>query len=466
MSESNYDVMYSGQDSGKVNEPVYWDNPENRIPVIEFNKREVWPSKMFVIKLELSEFSRDNPDIPIYDASQGDGGMSLGGIPPDELAEALLRFLPSDRSTKYGDPVGRADVRKAIFENYYGFDTQTGLTPDNIVIGDGGRDVLQKWYQVVQQDTGRPGDNIVVSAAPWASYPHGPYINCLNIIRAPGYADDAFKLKPDAIDACIEHSKVDGRRVAGLIITSPDNPTGNYMLPEQMISLVEHACSRGIPHIFVDLIYQQITDPEVGPYDVNSIFKKLSRQAQKIVCFMDGLTKSAGASNLRNAHLVAGSMKYANSIKGIATHTVIPNAIGEAAALEVYGRDEPSDHPWVRRVTEPTGESRRIVRRALGEQGYRFIADQGYYAFINIWPWLGKKIPHGKSLVDAATGKEIPAIDSVETLKSYLTTKCGLAVVHGSVFKQPHFIRFSYANAPEYTEAALMRFNESLSALE
>jgi len=250
------------------------------------------------------------------------------------------------------------------------------------------------------------------------------------------------------------------------VITSPDNPTGNYLEPDDMVALIEHAISRGVRHVFVDLVYQAVTDPEVGLYDVNGIYGRLSAEARSKVCFMDSLTKAAGASNLRNAHLVVGSMDFVKRLKGVATHTVLTNAVGEAAALEVYGRAEPIAHPWVRRVIEPTAQSRAIVRRRLSELGYRFIADQGYYAFINIWPWLGKKLPDGIEVEGSKPGTMTDRVESVAVLKSYLTAHCGLAVIHGSVFKQPEFVRFSYANAPEYTDRSISRLHESLEALE
>lgn len=462
---NNYAVRYHEQDISQNLIPQPCENQQEIIPEVVFNKREVWPSKMFVIKLELDEFTKNNPDIPVYDASQGDGGMSLGGIPKRELSQALINYLPEDRSTKYGEPTGSIVVRKAIFENYYHIDTDTGLTPDNIVIGDGGRDILQKWFQAVQQDTGRYGGYILVSAAPWGSYPEGSYINGLNMLCAPGTPDNAFKITPEAIDASLDYARVQNRNILGIIITSPDNPTGNYLSKDEMLTLIEHSAMRGINYIFIDLIYQAVTDLEVGCYAVNTICKELSPEVRKRVCFMDGLTKKAGASNLRNAHLLCGSISLARKLKGISTHTILPNALGEAAAFEIYKQEKPLLHPWVKRVIVPTAQSRKIVKKRLHELGFRFICDQGYYAFINIFPWLGKKIPKEKKL-KTEDGRAIDTIENVEILKSYLSKQCGLAVIHGSVFRQPDFIRFSYANTPEYTDASITRLYESLMELK
>lgn len=462
---TNYDVCYPLQDLSQNQKPRYCDSKDERIPNFSLRKREVWPSKMFTIKLELDEFRQNNPDKEIYDASQGDGGMSIGGIPKEELAEALIKYLPNEKTTKYGDPIGNPIVRKKIYENYYQFDFETKLTPDNIIIGDGGRDILQKWYQAIQQSYSRYGDVVLVSAAPWGSYPEALYVNGLNGMCAPGDPNNAFKITPEGINESKKYAALENRKIIGLIITSPDNPTGNYMNDQDIIKLIEYATESNINFIFVDLMYQAVTDLEIGIYSVNKIYKSLSNEAKKRVCFMDGLTKKAGASNIRNAHLVCGSVELANKIKGIATHTVIPNAIGEAVAYEIYSQQKPIQHPWIQKVIVPTAKSRKIVQHKFKEYGFKYICDQGYYAFVNIFPWLDKKIPKSKELHDLK-GNMINRIENIEILKSYLAKKCGLAIIHGSVFKQPHFIRFSYANSPEYTEKSIIRLYQSLKELE
>jgi len=74
MSET---VLFDGQEAGSCSEPIYVDSPGQLVPKVGFDKRAVWPSKMFTIKLELKDFEAANPGVPTYDASQGDGGASL-----------------------------------------------------------------------------------------------------------------------------------------------------------------------------------------------------------------------------------------------------------------------------------------------------------------------------------------------------------------------------------------------------
>ena len=267
------------------------------------------------------------------------------------------------------------------------------------------------------------------------------------------------------IDASIRLGRESGKPVVALVITTPDNPTGNYLEIDAIRSLVQHAVASGIEFILLDFMYQSVTDPDVDLYDVNGLFNSLTPEERNAVFILDGLTKSVGGSNLRNCHLVFGNSDHMQKLKGLATHSVLPNALGEAAALEVYGQENPTEHPWVKRVVEPTARSRAIVREELTNRGFRFIIGQGYYTFINIWPWLNREIPEQYQFVDTITGEHIGRIDNVKQLKSYLAQKWGLRIIPGAFFHQPHFIRFSYANAPEYTRNAIQRLDEALSSL-
>ena len=455
-------VYFSEQNQSSNSMPVFFDAKDKRLSFVEQEKRIIQPSKMFLIKEELNIFAKNNPSIPWYDASQGDGGASLGGVPREELAQALIDYLPLQSTTKYGNPIGREDIRKAIVENYYRF---SDVSAEQVIIGDGGRDLLQKWYQLIVQGVCFTGGSIIVSAAPWGSYMQGTYMNGLNTVLAPGSAENGFALTKEGIDKAISYARQEGHPAVALVITSPDNPTGNYMELSEIHALISHAVSMGISYILVDLMYQTVTDADVGMYNVASLLASLSQEEREAVFFLDGLTKSIGGSNLRNCHLVCGSMTHSALLKGLATHSVLPNALGEAAAFAVYGASDPLAHPWVQRVVVPTAQSRAYLRDALPEKGFRYIMGQGYYAFINVWPWLGKRIPNAQTIIDPFDGTETNEIRTVAHLKSYLAQKKGVAVIHGSVFRQPDFIRFSYANTPEYVQAAFERMEEGLQEL-
>src|SRR5690606_24820212 len=144
------------------------------------------PSRMFEIKNALDNYKQTHGDSAVtYDASQGDGGASLPGVPVELLERASK--LQVEHGTGYDQPFGTPRFRKAAYENYWQIDAASGWTPQNIAFTQGGRDGLLKAYSaMISAGHGRIGDLLVVSRVPWISYNWGPYSVGLNVLRAPG----------------------------------------------------------------------------------------------------------------------------------------------------------------------------------------------------------------------------------------------------------------------------------------
>ncbi len=131
-------------------------------------------SRMFEIKESLAVYRGHNPDSPMFDASQGDGGASLPGVPTELLEEA--HRLQLEHGTGYDKPFGTPMFRQAVVEDYWGLDEATGWGPTNVIACQGGRDALVKAYDAVQfLGHQRRGDFVVTSRVPWISYNWGPY---------------------------------------------------------------------------------------------------------------------------------------------------------------------------------------------------------------------------------------------------------------------------------------------------
>ncbi|HHQ47394.1 MAG TPA: pyridoxal phosphate-dependent aminotransferase [Acidobacteria bacterium] len=402
-------------------------------------------SRMFEIRDALAVYRRANPHAAMYDASQGDGGASLPGVPAEVLSQAF--DLQMEHGTGYDKPFGTELFRAAVVEEYWGLDAATGWGPANVIACQGGRDGLEKAYEAaLHLGHGRNGDFVVVSRVPWISYNWGPYAVGANVMLAPGAEETAWALTPEGIEACVENAAgFGGRKVAMLVITSPDNPTGRTLEQDRQVELARAAFRAGIPFVLFDWIYHRVTDGE--PHDLNAFLGALEPGERERCLFLDGLTKSLGASNIRNAHLVA-SERVVRFIQSRASHGVIPSFFSQAVAIAAYrmGFDRAA-----RPIVEPTNASRRVLGRFLSGKGVRHILGKGYYAFIDVGPWI-----------DAAG-----LADSAE-VGSILAERHGLAVVPGVYFSVygGRWIRFSYALPPEETEAAAERLWNALEEMK
>jgi len=406
--------------------------------------RPIPGSRMFEIRKALRVFRERHPDGEVYDASQGDGGASLPGVPAEVLEEA--HRLQLEHGTGYDKPYGTELFRRAVVEDYWQLDAATGWGPGNVIACQGGRDALVKAYDAVQTlGFGRRGDFVVVTRVPWISYNWGPYGVGSNVMLAPGSEADAWALEPEALAACVEAAgRLGGRRVALLVITSPDNPTGRVTPLPRQVQLAREAMRLGIPFVLLDWIYHRVSDEP--PHDLNRFLAAFDREERARLIVLDGITKSLGGSNVRNAHLLADE-RVIRYVASRASHGVIPSFHSQAVAVAAYrlGFDRAAAP-----IVEPTNASRRVVREVVAERGLRAVLGQGYYAFLDVGPWLERA-----GLPDSAA------------LGTLLAERHGLAVVPGVYFSRfaSRWIRFSYALPPKVTAAALARLLAALDGL-
>lgn len=402
------------------------------------------PSRMFLINKSLKTYKDKYPSAPVFDASQGDGGASLPGVPRAILERAAQMQI--EHGTSYDMPYGTDFFRKTVIEKYWRLEPALGIGPNNVIATCGGRDALVKAYQaMLALGHGRSGDVVIVSRVPWISYNWGPYGIGANVMWAPGRPEDGWAYSEDSIQACVQYADRSGRKIAGLIITNPDNPTGSTITVERQVSLAKAALRAGVAFVLFDWMYHYVTDE--SPMDLNTFLPRFESEERRHLMFLDGITKSLGGSNIRNCHLIASE----NVIKWIvarASHSVMPTFFSLAVAMAAY---EMGYQEAVRGITEPTNSSREILRDFLDEHSFTYILGKGYYAFIHVGEWIK---PRGWS--------------DTEKMGQYLAEEHGLAIVPGAFFSPygGEWIRFSYATPAERTIGALQRLVEGLQAIK
>jgi aspartate/methionine/tyrosine aminotransferase len=430
-----------------LDSPVFVANPQHRIPVNGYpaSMMPIPPSRMFLIRDALKAYKEKvGADAVTYDASQGDGGASLPGVPRELLQRALEIQL--EHGTAYDQPWGTPRFRKAAVEKYWQLQPATGWGESNVAFVQGGRDGLQKAYSaMIAKGNKQVGDALIVSRVPWISYNWGPYAVGLNVMLAPGQPESGWAYTPEGIRACVELAQQEARGIAGIVITSPDNPTGRTIPVSEQIMLAKTSLDAGIPYVLFDWIYHWVTDS--GHSDINEVLLAFTPEERERLIFLDGLTKSLGASNVRAGWLVAGK-GVIDHITSQSSHGVIPSFFAQAVAIAAF---EMGFADAAASIIEPCKQSRRVLREALTAFGIPFIMGDGYYAFIDCTRYI-----------------QAGGLKDSEALLMHLGEQFGLAVVPGVYFSDAgaNWIRFSYALKPETTAGAVQRLFEGLKALE
>jgi len=199
-----------------------------------------------------------------------------------------------------------------------------------------------------------------------------------------------------------------------------------------------------VAFVLFDWMYHYVTDEQ--PMDLNSFLQYFDAEERQRLMFLDGITKSLGGSNVRNCHLIASEPVVKFTVAR-ASHAVIPSFYSLAVAMAAY---EMGYEKATRGIVEPTNASRLVLKDFLVEHNIQHVLGKGYYAFINVGPWLKAK-----------------GWANSELLGQYLAEQCGVAVVPGVYFSEAgsEWIRLSYATPVERTLGALQRMVEGLSAL-
>ena len=427
-------------------QPAFVTPESNLIPVSDHLTRmaPIPPSRMFLINKSLKVYQQNHPAEEVYDASQGDGGASLPGVSGEILRRAAEMQVA--HGSAYDMPYGCDEFRRSVAETYWQLAPGAGFGPGNVIATVGGRDALLKAYDAMQAlGHGRQGDLIIVSRVPWISYNWGPYEVGANVLLAPGDPAEGWAYREESLRECVRFAARHGRKIAGLVLTCPDNPTGLTLSPERQAALARAALEAGVAYVLFDWMYHYVTDAQ--PMDLNAFLTLFDPAEKQRLIFLDGITKSLGASNIRNCHLLAPEpmVKY---IVARASHGVIPSYYSQAVAMAAY---EQGYAAASRPIVAPTNQSRALLRAWLEGHGFTYILGQGYYAFIHVGEWL-----RGRGWQDS------------EPLGQYLAEEHGVAIVPGAFFSPygGEWLRFSYATPPERTLGALERLAEGLQALE
>ena len=174
--------------------------------------------------------------------AQGKDVIGLGaGEPdfdtPDNIKKAAMAAMDAGK-TKYTAVDGIPELKAAICAK---FKRDNGLdyTPAQVTVGTGGKQVL---YNALMA-TLNPGDEVVIPAPYWVSYPDMVLLAGGEPVIAEAQAQTAYKLTPEQLEAAITP------KTKWFIFNSPSNPTGAGYTAEELKGLTDVLMRH--PHVWV-----------------------------------------------------------------------------------------------------------------------------------------------------------------------------------------------------------------------
>ncbi len=352
---------------------------------------------------------------------------------PEPIRAAGIRAI-EEGHTHYTANPGTPELREALARK---FRDDNGLTyePSDIVCSNGAKQSVAQSVFVLC----RPGDEVVIPAPYWVSYPEMARLAGAEPVVVETSAERDYKMQPEDLEAAL----TDRSRV--LLLNSPSNPTGAVYARDELEAFAE--VLRGYEDVVVvsDEIYEHVL------YDAEHVsFAALPGMKERTVT-VNGFSKAYAMTGWRLGYLAAPSWIASAAAKMQSQLTSAPSSITQQAGIAALEMDpEP-----VRQMVRAFRERRAFVLDALTKiPGIECPKPEGaFYLFPDIAHYLGTASPSGR------------AIETSTDLCFYLLEEYDVALVPGDAFGAPSGVRISYAASSGDLRTAMQRIETGLAAL-
>ncbi|MDB5525319.1 MAG: aatA [Rhizobium sp.] len=388
----------------------------------------VKPSATIAVSQKARELKAKGRDVISLGAGEPDFDT------PDNIKKAAIDAI-NRGETKYTAVAGIIELREAIARKFKR-ENNLDYTANQVIVGTGGKQILFNALMA----TLNSGDEVVIPAPYWVSYPEMVAICGGTPVFVPTTIDNKFKLQPEDLDKAITP------KTKWLIFNSPSNPSGAAYSEEELKKLTDVLMRH--PHVWIltDDMYEHLTfddfkfatpaEIEPGLYD-----RTLT---------MNGVSKAYAMTGWRIGY-AAGPIQLIKAMDMIqGQQTSGTNSIAQWAAVEAL--NGPQD--FIENNKKVFQGRRDLVVSMLNQaSGINCPMPEGaFYVYPSCAGLIGKTAPSGK------------VIETDEDFVTELLEAEGVAVVHGSAFGLGPNFRISYATSEKLLEEACSRIQRFCAA--
>ena len=343
---------------------------------------------------------------------------------PKNIQQAAVEAIHNGQ-TRYTAVDGTPDLKNAIISKFKR-ENNLDYSLTEVMVSSGGKQVFYNLCQAVLDQ----GDEVIIPAPYWVSYPDMVILaDATPIIVETGLEQD-FKITPEQLQASITN------KTKLFVMNSPSNPTGAVYSKDELLALAnvlkEH------PHVLIitDDIYEHIS---WGNDDfINIVMADNTLKDRTII--LNGVSKGYAMTGWRIGYGAGPEtiIKAMKKIQGQSTSN--PCSIAQAAALEALNGDQSIIDTMVSAFEE---RHDFIVNALNAIDGIECPRSQGaFYSF-----------PRVEGLI-----KRLGLKDDVE-LSTYCLEELNIALVPGSAFGAPGYVRFSFATSMDNIKQAVDRLS-------
>ncbi|MCH2389051.1 MAG: pyridoxal phosphate-dependent aminotransferase [Nitrospinales bacterium] len=397
---------------------------------MKFSERiqRIQPSMTLAVDAKSKELRANGEDIIGFGAGEPDFDT------PDKIKQAGIVAIETNM-THY-TPVGGIDALKQAIVDKFERDNNLIYEKNQILVSCGAKHSLFNVAQVLWEE----GDEIIVPAPYWVSYP--------DIIRYAGakpvivdtLSTNEFKITPDQINSVVTPN------TRAIIINSPSNPTGSAYDKKELETIAECALRNKLL-IVSDEIYEKVVFDGFEQHSICALGKEIQNNS----ILINGVSKSYAMTGWRIGYLAANEeiVKQTGKLQGQSTSN--PTSISQMASITALN-DTESD---VSRMVDEFQKRRDTLLNCLlkipSVECYKPIGS--FYTFPDFSAFYGKSFK----------GKKVEG--SIQ-LASFLLEEGKVALVPGLAFGTDRNLRLSFAASMDTIKQGVDRITKALELLE
>ncbi|MGA2445862.1 MAG: pyridoxal phosphate-dependent aminotransferase [Opitutaceae bacterium] len=375
--------------------------------------RNIAPSPTLAVDAKAKALKAAGEDVCGFGAGEPDFDT------PDFIKEACMAALQAGK-TKYAPTPGIDELRAAIAKRY-GSDYGLKVAPSQVVVSPGGK--FSCYLAVLA--TCSPGDEAIVPAPFWVSYPE--MVKLAGAVPRIVPADDStgFKLAPSQLEAAITP------KTRLLILNSPSNPTGAVYSRPELEAIVDVVLRHNL-YLLSDEIYEYLLYDGLKHHSPATF----SREAEARTIVVSGFSKPYSMTGWRLGTLVAPAPIAKACIELQSQTTSNATTFAQYGALAAL-REKAKARAALAKMLEAFDRRRRFLHAELNRiPGVSCLLAQGaFYLFPNV----------------SRFGV------SSEAFCARLLEQEKVAAVPGSAFGAEGFLRLSYATSDEIIAKGVAR---------
>ena len=348
---------------------------------------------------------------------------------PEHIKQAAIDAINAGQ-TKYTPVGGTNSLKSAIIDKFIR-DNGLQYSMNEILVSCGGKQSFYNLCQaIIDQD-----DEVIIPAPYWVSYPDMVLLANGKPVFIEADHTQNFKINAKQLTSAISNkSKL-------FVINSPSNPSGACYSAQELQALAEVLLK--YPHVMIatDDMYEHILFGDQKFSNILSVCPEL--KPRTIV--LNGVSKAYSMTGWRIGY-AAGPVEVIDPMKNIQSQsTSNPCSISQAAAQIALS----SDQTCVTEMCKAFEERHDFLVEGLNKiNGISCNKSHGtFYCFANI-----------KEAIKLTSGVE----DDV-MFATYLLDKCGIAVVPGSAFGMPGYMRISFATSKDNLAESLDRLDQLMN---